>query len=336
MTIALDATYSVGASLSGVGIYSREILAGLADAHPEQRFAFCYRPHRFLRAPAPPPNCRRSLLIGGLIPRPAALFHGLNQRLPAQRFRRSITTFHDLFVLTGDYSTAEFRRRFAAQARDAALRSDAIIAVSRFTADQVSSLLKVPSSRIHVVHHGLRALPVVEVAREDIVLNVGAIQRRKNIAGLVRAFESLPGNWRLVLAGSAGFGAAGILELIQASRCRDRIILTGYIDSRTLAAWYAKARIFAFPSLDEGFGLPVLEAMAAGVPVLASDRSALPEVCGDAALLVNADDLTPALSRLAADLELQAELRQRGLRRAAQFTWKKAVEETWEVYRGLM
>lgn len=340
MTIALDATYSVGGNLSGVGVYSREILAGLARAHRDQAFLFCYRPHRFLRAfrsPAPP-NCRRSLLLDGLLPRSAALFHGLNQRLPRRRYPRTICTFHDLFVLTGDYSTPEFQRRFAAQAREAASRSDAIIAVSRFTANQVSQLLNVDAARIHVVHHGVRALPATPAAREDIVLSVGAIQRRKNIAGLVRAFEKLPGNWRLVLAGSPGFDATAILAAISASPCRKRITVTGYVGEQALSGWYARARVFAFPSLDEGFGMPVLEAMAAGVPVLASNRSALPEVCGDAAMLADpadSEDLTQKLSRLASDECLQAELRDRGLRRAAQFTWEKAVEETWSVYSKL-
>src|SRR6266496_4354147 len=95
--------------------------------------------------------------------------------------RRSVATFHDLFVLTGEYSTAEFRRRFAEQAREAARRADAIIAVSRFTAGQVHSLLGFDAAHIHVVQHGVRALSKTALAREKVVLNVGAIQKRKNI-----------------------------------------------------------------------------------------------------------------------------------------------------------
>src|SRR5207248_745294 len=141
--IALDATYSVGDQLSGVGVYSREILFGLAAAQPQTRFQFCYRPHRFVRSfqELLPHNCRRSLLQEPIVPRGAEVFHGLNQRLPKARLRRSVTTFHDLFVLTGEYSTVEFRRRFADQARDAAARSDLIITVSEFTARQVEQLL---------------------------------------------------------------------------------------------------------------------------------------------------------------------------------------------------
>src|SRR5262245_22720307 len=183
VSIALDATYSVGEVLSGVGLYSREILNGLAELQPGTRFDFYYRPHRFLRSwrDPIPHNARRRLLAEPVTPRRHPLFHGLNQRLPAVKLRRSVATFHDLFVLTGEYSTGEFRARFAAQARDAASRADAIIAVSAFTRDQVTSLLGVPSSRIIVVHHGIRRLTLPAVPREPVLLNVGAIQTRKKI-----------------------------------------------------------------------------------------------------------------------------------------------------------
>jgi glycosyltransferase involved in cell wall biosynthesis len=329
--IALDATYSIGDALSGVGVYSREILSGLATAHPEAQFDWCYRPHRYLRAPGP----HKRLLLDPVWPRSSDLFHGLNQRLPRIPMRRAVATFHDLFVLTGEYSTAEFRARFAAQARDAATRADAIIAVSAFTREQVISILGVAPERVYVVHHGVRELALPSVERENVILNVGAIQKRKNISRLVEAFEQVDRGWRLVLAGSDGFGAAEIHDRIARSPARDRIVVTGYVSPADLAGWYARARIFAFPSLDEGFGMPVLEAMQAGIPVLTSNRSALPEVAGDAALLVDPED-TSALRTLTENLELQKDLARRGLARARMFTWEKAVRETWEVYRTLL
>lgn len=342
MRIALDATYSLGKELSGVGVYSREILAGLARAHPEARFCFCYRPHRFLRSFAGgiPPNCSRRLLYEPLGPRGCDVFHGLNQRLPRMRFRRTVSTFHDLFVLTGDYSTAEFRRRFAEQARAAAAGSDHVITVSRFTALQVEQLLGVEAERITVVHHGVRSAAAGEAARrENIILHVGAIQRRKNLVRLVSAFEKLDPGWELVLAGSAGFGAGEILKAIEGSPRRDRIRVLGFVGDRRLAQLYASARIFAFPSLDEGFGMPVLEAMAAGVPVVTSNRSALPEVAGDAALLVDPEDgeaIAEALRRLTRDETLRQDLIQRGLERARGFRWDIAVAKTWSVYESLV
>lgn len=341
MTIALDATYSIGDALSGVGLYSREMLFGLAAAHPDVRFDFCYRPHRFFRSwrAAVPRNARRRLLAEPLGPRGAELFHGLNQRLPRIPLRCAITTFHDLFVLTGEYSTPEFRARFARQARDAAARSAAVIAVSAFTKSQVVSLLGVEPSKVHVVHHGIRRLDLPAVAREPVILSVGAIQKRKNIARLVEAFETVDPAWRLVLAGSCGYGATEIRARIEKSPARGRISVPGYVSPAELAAWYARAQIFAFPSLDEGFGMPVLEAMAAGVAVVTSNRSALPEVAGEAAIQVEPESveaLGQALRDLTRNEELRRELVQRGTARALLFTWEKAVRETWEVYRKVL
>jgi glycosyltransferase involved in cell wall biosynthesis len=341
VTIALDATYSLGRNLSGVGVYSREMLYGLAQAHAQEDFLFCYRPHRFLRAfrERLPQNARRRLLMGAP---PGDLFHALNQRVDA-RARRTVATFHDLFVMTGEYSSPEFRARLAEQARHAAARSDRIIAVSRFTATQVEELLGVPTSRICVVPHGVHtpatAVTGSDPLRENLVLFTGAIQRRKNIARLVSAFERMPSSWRLALAGAAnGYGAAKELRAVEESPRRSDIEVLGYVPAADLENLYLRARIFAFPSLDEGFGMPVLEAMAHGVPVITSTTSALPEVAGDAALLVDPKDtdaLAAALLRLAADDSLRDELARRGLDRAREFTWESAVARTWEIYQEL-
>jgi glycosyltransferase involved in cell wall biosynthesis len=330
VTIALDATYSIGKKLSGVGVYSRELLFGLARAYPEEKFRFCYRPHRFFRSfhDTLPENASRRLLQGA----PSAdIFHALNQRVDA-RGRRTVSTFHDLFVMTGDYSSPEFRARFTLQARDAAARSDLIIAVSRFTASQIESLLDIEPTRIRVIHHGTR--PAASTSkRENLVLTVGAIQRRKNIARLVKAFESLPDTWRLALAGAPdGFGAAEELRAVDGSPARARIDVLGYVFSSQLESLYNRAGIFAFPSLDEGFGMPILDAMAHGVPVLTSNCSAMPEVAGDAALLVDPMNIGDALLRLASDEPLRNALAKRGLERVDQFTWESAIKKTWAVY----
>ena len=341
MKIALDATYGLGDQLSGVGLYSHEILTGLAAAHPETRFHFCYRPHRYFRSWALdlPHNVRRRPILEPFSPRGQDLFHGLNQRLPHLPLRRAVATFHDLFVMTGEYSTPEFRARFTGQARDAAARADAIIAVSEFTRGQVIALLGVAPSKVRAIHHGVRVLTFPAVERERLILHVGAIQTRKNVARLVEAFETVDRSWRLVLAGSSGYGSHEILARIARSPAHGRISVTGYVSPAELAAWYAKAAIFAFPSLDEGFGMPVLEAMAAGTPVVTSNRSALPEVAGEAALLVDPED-AEALGQALRDLTQSEERRQdyarRGIARARLFPWDKAVTKTWEVYRELL
>lgn len=337
MSIALDATYSLGANLSGVGVYSRNILFGLAKAHPEEHFYFCYRPNRFLRSfrERLPRNAGRRLLRSGS---PADLFHALNQRVHV-RARRVVTTFHDLFMMTGEYSTAEFRERFAAQAREAAERSHHIIAVSQFTAGQVHELLGVERARISVVPHGVDPPPERSVPQERLVLCVGAIQTRKNAARLVRAFAAMPKGWRLVLAGApSGYGAAEELAAVEASPRRTDIRVAGYVSNAELDLLYQRASIFAFPSLDEGFGIPILEAMARGLPVIASNRSAMPEVAGDAAILVDPyreEEIAGALRQLAEDRDLHAALAERGVARAKLFPWTRAVEETWRVYATL-
>jgi glycosyltransferase involved in cell wall biosynthesis len=340
VNIALDATYSLGRNLSGVGVYSREILFGLARSHPQDDFLFCYRPHRFLRSfrDVLPRNAARRVLQGA--PK-ADLFHALNQRVDAPA-RRTVTTFHDLFVITSEYSTPEFRTRFTEQARQAARRSDLIIAVSCFTAHQVEEFLGVESSRIRVIPHGVRTpseASLQSTSRQNIVLFVGALQRRKNVARLVRAFERMPASWRLALAGAAdGYGAVEELRAVENSPRKHDIDVLGYVTQAELDALYRRARIFAFPSLDEGFGMPVLEAMANSVPVVTSQRSALPEVAGDAGLLVNPDDpeeIAAALVRLASDETLCADLSRRGRERALQFSWESALAKTWEVYGEL-
>jgi glycosyltransferase involved in cell wall biosynthesis len=279
-------------------------------------------------------------------PGSADLFHGLNQRIHFTDYqsanrRRTVSTFHDLFVMTGDYSTPDFRKRFSAQARTAAERSDLIITVSRFTAGQAQALLHIDPARIRVIPHGARRVSpdALPPKRERMILFVGAIQRRKNIARLVEAFEQVAPGWTLVLAGSSGFGAEEALQRIAVSKRTQDIQVLGYVSDATLKDLYRRATIFAFPSLDEGFGMPVIDAMAHGLPVLTSNRSALPEVTGDAAWLVDPADtasIAQGLSQLMEDEALRQRLTRQGLARSSSFTWERAVEETWKVYQELL
>jgi len=340
---ALDATYSVGPALSGVGVYSREILNGIAVLRPSDTFLHCYRPHRLWRGlrAARPANARLAPLFDSWAPFGCDLFHGMNQRLPRMRFRRTVCTFHDLFVVSAEYSTPEFRARFARLAKDAADRADLIVCVSKFTASQVEGLLGVERSRLRVVHHGTRFIdPPIPVQREPWVLHVGAVQTRKNLLTLIDAFEAAaPPPWRLVLAGGDGYGARLVKDRAAASPARERIEFTGWIDDPKLMELYRRSSLFAFPSLDEGFGIPVLEAMSWGLPVIASNDSSLPEACGDAALLIDArnpEALAGALRRVIEEPALAARLAARGRERARQRPWSVAAEETLSVYGELL
>ena len=342
--IALDATYSTGEALSGVGVYSRELLWGLAASKSTVQFDWCYRPHKILKSLRDrlPGNASRRLLRYSKAPK-ADLFHALNQRVEfPSKSCPIVTTFHDLFVLTGEYSTPEFRTRFAEQAQRAAEKSDLLIAVSQFTANQVQELLK-PSVPVRVVHHGVYlppSPPPGDADRQNIVLHVGAIQKRKNIVRLIDAFSTLPKDWRLVLAGSAGgFAGDEAIQHAKASKAADRIEITGYIETERLDDLYRTARILAFPSLDEGFGIPVVEAMASGLPVITSDASALKEAAGDAAVLVDpqrTESIAEALRTLASAAGLRNQLREMGWKRAQEFTWSRAVQKTWDCYTSLL
>jgi glycosyltransferase involved in cell wall biosynthesis len=311
----------------------------LAALHPEAAFRWCIRPHRLARSwrVALPPGRRTVLLDRG--PRGVDLFHGLNQRLPRAGRVPLVVTFHDLFVLTGEYSTREFRLRFANQAREAARRADRVMAVSRFTAAQVRDLLGVPEERIEVVPHGTDApgeLPAA--AREKLILHTGALQKRKNLTRLVRAFRAAPEGWKLVLAGGSGYGHEEVRAAIEASPRRADIATPGYLPRAELEDLYRRAAIFAFASLDEGFGIPVLEAMAWGIPVITSNRSALPEAAGGAALLVNPeeeDEIADALRRLCVNGAERGALARAGRERVRAATWRVAAELTWGVYARL-
>jgi glycosyltransferase involved in cell wall biosynthesis len=197
----------------------------------------------------------------------------------------------------------------------------------------------VEASRIRVIHHGVHLPGNFLTHPENLILTVGAIQKRKNVSRLVKAFERTPPGWRLAIAGAAdGYGAAEELRAVEDSPRRADIDVLGYVPAAHLEALYRRAGIFAFPSLDEGFGMPVLEAMAHGLPVIASRRSAIPEVAGDAAVLVdpeNVEELGDALCRLATDSALRGDFASRGRGRAVQFTWEDAVARTWAVYAEL-
>ena len=171
--------------------------------------------------------------------------------------------------------------------------------------------------------------------RENIVLTVGAIQKRKNLARMVRSFERMPPDWRFIIAGSPnGFGAAEELQAIHDSPRRSDIEVQGFVSNQQLEQLYQRASVFFFCSLDEGFGMPVLDAMAHGIPVVTSNRSAMPEVAGDAAVLANpedVDEMSAALAQAAKD----ASGGRRGWARAQEFSWEKAVDDTWRVYEEL-
>jgi glycosyltransferase involved in cell wall biosynthesis len=362
MTIALDATAAAHPEPTGTGVYSRMLIQALADSRlrggfPDARLALCLRigPYfKWGRKRRWPEGCSASpFWEPWLPPRPAALFHGLNQRLPQRPYPVRVVTIHDLFPLTStEYSSPSFQQRFTQVLREAVARADRIIAVSDATRQQLLRHTDASDSRIRVIHHGVDPVPPAtpeeqQAFRSQVLglppnerffLNVGAIQVRKNIANIVLALRQLP-DYRLVLAGADGYGAEAIHEEIAREGLSARVVRTGHASRETLRLLYSTAAALVFPSLEEGFGMPILEAMSCGLPVITSNGSAMPEVAGDAAVLVdplNISEIAAAMRRVAEDEPFAADLQRRGQARARLFTWAKCAAETWDVYREVL
>jgi len=261
-----------------------------------------------------------------------------------------VVTVHDLsFVRFPRLFRPANRLYLGALTRLSARRARRVIAVSAHAADETAHLLGVPRARIDVVYHGVdpqfRPLPAETVQRfraaaglpERFVLFLGTLEPRKNLVRLVEAFARLRDPaLKLVIAGGRGWYDEEVHARVEALELNDRVVFPGYVPAEDLPLWYNAAAVFAFPSLYEGFGMPVLEAEACGTPVLTSNCSALPEAAGDGALLVDplqVEAIAAGLERLFHDETLRGELRQRGLAHAARFTWQQTAAETVAVYR---
>jgi glycosyltransferase involved in cell wall biosynthesis len=177
---------------------------------------------------------------------------------------------------------------------------------------------------------------------DRFILHVATIEPRKNLSRLLDAFKPLLADWpdlKLVLVGKKGWLYESFFQYLQQLGLEEKVIFPGYVAEADLPAFFQLATVFAFPSLYEGFGLGPLEAMACGTPVVCSNSSSLPEVVGEAGLLVSPTDtagLNAALRQVLANANLRADLSQRGLAQAQKFSWQKAADELVEIYRGLV
>jgi alpha-1,3-rhamnosyl/mannosyltransferase len=269
--------------------------------------------------------------------------------VPGKRARH-LVTLHDLFFLKHpEMTSAEIRRDYAPLVREHVRRADGIICVSEHTASEAELLLEVPREKISVVHNGVdpafrEPVPGDEVERvlarlrlpRGAILYVGSGEKRKNLVNLVIAYLGLARRRRgvppLVLVGPGSHWAQGGAGV-------PRIHATGYLETRELRALMAASLALVLPSLEEGFGLPVVEAMAAGLPVACSRGSALQEVAGEAATLFNPLDtgsISRSVERLIEDEALRRSQRQAGLERSRAFDWDRAAAETLSTYRRLL
>jgi glycosyltransferase involved in cell wall biosynthesis len=265
-----------------------------------------------------------------------------------------VVTIHDLafHLFPAQYPGAK-QRYLRVMTRLSVRRATHVIAVSEATRRDVLRLYGADPARVVTVPNGVgaefRPLPDDEVARfrrdndlpERFILFLGTLQPRKNLETLLRAYARVEAEvgWPLVVVGAAGWLYEPVFATARALGLAERVRFTGYAAPETLPFWYNAAGMLVYPSLYEGFGLPALEALACGTPVIAADASSLPEVVGDAGLLVKPRDIdgfAHAILSLARDEALRAALAERGLRRAAGYSWRRTAALTHAVYRDAL
>lgn len=290
---------------------------------------------------------------------PLDLFHATDFVLAPTRARRKLLTIHDLaFLFYPDAALPSLHHYLNVVVPRSVRRADGIIADSYHTARDLTEQWGVPPERITVVQGGVdhsHFRPVRDLQRQrqvreryaigdrPFILALSRLEPRKNFTRLIEAFAlaraevNLP--HRLVIAGGKGWLYEAIFRRVEELQLREHVHFPGFIDDADLPALYSAAEFFAYPSLYEGFGLPIVEALACGTPVLTGDNSCLPEAGGPGALYVKAEDvhsIAEGLMRLATDEALRRQLREAGLQHAAHFTWERSARRLLEAYERFL
>jgi len=368
MHIGIDG-HAIGARQGGNETYIRNLVTSLAEIDSDNRYTLYLNGQETAREwddrhanvevrvlPPPTPLVRVPLALAfELHKRPVDVLHVQFTSPPWCRVP-VVATIHDLaFEHFPDTFTRRGRMQLRLTVRRTARLAARIATVSEFSREDLIRTYGIPAERITVTPNGVetRYTPqpateneVFEVRRRfgierDFLLAVGSLQPRKNLVRLVRAYGLLREQWRdgapqLVLVGRRLWLYQEILAEIERHPWAKDVIVTGYVPEEVLPALYRSARVFVYPSLFEGFGLPPLEAMACGTPVVTSHTSSLPEVVGEAAVLIdpyNERDIASAMLTAARDESQRYRMRAAGLEQARKFTWRTAAEKTLALYR---
>ncbi len=267
--------------------------------------------------------------------------------------RKTVMTVHDVAALRFPKIYNRFEQWYSLwSAKYAVKKLWRVIVPSVFTKDELKALIESDQKNIIVVHHGFdqkfteqkseieieEALKKYNI-KKPFFLSLGRIEQKKNTLGTVRAFEMLKqscphDNWELVLIGKPGYGGQKVADAIHKSKFANEIIHPGYVEQTDIPAIFQAAAAFVFPSFYEGFGIPVLEAFASGVPVITSKKSSTEEIAGDAAVLVDPqdiEDMADAMQLLLTDFDARQKLIEKGRMRIQDFSWQKCAEETLKV-----
>lgn len=292
-------------------------------------------------------------MLGGLA---ADIIHSNTFCVPRIRDKkkRVVVTVYDTSVVTNPECHKKLNIVHCTSGiKEAVQYADRIIAISEHTKRDIIKYFNAPEELITVTHlaagpeyREVKDAAAIRQAKnkyslpENYILFVGSLEPRKNIKGLLKAYSIIPAGMRkafpLVIAGAKGWLNSDIPPLLASLGIKESVRFTGYIDSADISALYSGAVLFVYPSLYEGFGLPILEAMSCGTPVVTSNTSSMPEVAGDAALLVdplNAEELAFGMETVLEKESLRVEMKKKGLARAASFSWDRCAKETVEVYR---
>ncbi len=375
MRIGLEVTAAVR-QRGGIGRYVRELLRALAalDSDNEYRLFFAAKNDDGHGLPDLPANFRarrlpfhdiwlarvwqrlRAPLPVELITGRVDVYHSPDFTLPPTLWNTpTLLTVHDLSFAHHPSSTAPGLRGYLDIVVPRSVRrATHLLADSQATKDDLMALYHTPEEKITVLYAGVSGgfSPVADpgalakvrerygLGERPYVLSIGTLQPRKNHIRLIEAFDRAlrHSEYNLVLAGGEGWLYDEVRAQVTKHELQNRVIFPGFVAEEHLTALYSAAAVMAFPSLYEGFGLPVLEAMACGVPVLASTAPCLPEVAGDAALMVDPRDVSAmaaAIEALVSQPELRDALRAKGLVRAAQFRWDKSAAELLSIYRSI-
>ena len=375
MNIGIDYTAALKQS-GGIGRYTRGLITTLATVDQQNHYTLLYTPdaprsalqdfatnHRFTAKPYPLPE--RWMTIGWhrfYLPIPVEwfsgnidLFHSPNFILPPVRRTKTLLTVHDLSFIRHPQGAVDSLRRWLNKVVPRSLaRADHILADSASTKHDLVDLFDVAPDDITVVGAGVeeRFRPITDPKQRQAVrgryslppkkfiLGLGTLEPRKNFTGLIRAYNQSPvhKSHHLVIAGGKGWLYDDIFAAAHTSPVADKIHLIGFVADDDLPTLYSLADLFAYPSHYEGFGIPVIEAMACGTPVVCADNSSLPEVAGQSARQIKATDsvaLAEALDQMTSDVSQREQAIQTGFLQAKKFSWSAATARLLTVYEQM-